>query len=88
VMAHNLSATTEAQALIAGAMGRAGTPAGVAVAELIASLGLPTTLRDAGATPEHLPTIAQGSIAHPWVTGNAVPFASPDQLLKLLEAAY
>jgi len=88
VMAHNLSATTEAQALIAGAMGRAGTPAGVAVAELIASLGLPTTLRDAGATPEHLPTIAQGSIAHPWVTGNAVPFASLDQLLKLLEAAY
>lgn len=88
VMAHNLSATAEPQRLIADAMGRAGAPASVAVSELIASLGLPTRLRDAGATPDHLPTIAQGSIVHPWVTGNAVPFTSPDQLLELLEAAY
>ena len=88
VMAHNLPATAEAQRLIADAMGRTDTPAGVAVGEFIASLGLPTRLRDAGATPEHLPTIAEGSIAHPWITGNAVPFTSPDDLLELLENAY
>ena len=58
------------------------------MAELIASLGLPTTLRDARATPEHLPTIAEGSIAHPWITGNAVPFTSAGELLELLELAY
>lgn len=88
VMAHNLPATGEAQRLIADALGRPDIPASEAAADLIASLGLPTTLRDAGATPEHLPTIAEGSIAHPWITGNAVPFASAGELLELLELAY
>ena len=88
VMAHNLPATGEAQQLIADAMGRPDVPASVAVAEFIAALGLPTRLRDAGGTLEQLPTIAEGSIAHPWVTGNAVPITSSDELLALLERAY
>lgn len=88
VMAHNLPATAEAQHLIADAMGRPDTPASVAVGELIAQLGLPTRLRDAGGTREQLPTIAEGSIAHPWVTGNAVPITSTDTLLALLEQAF
>ena len=88
VMAHNRPATAEAQQLIADAMGRPDTPASVAVAELIAELGMPTRLRDAGATLEQLPTIAAGSIAHPWVTGNAVPITSTDDLLALVERAY
>ncbi|MEZ5230765.1 MAG: iron-containing alcohol dehydrogenase, partial [Acidimicrobiales bacterium] len=88
VMAHNEPATAEPQRLIADALGRPGVPASVAVADVIASLGLPTRLRDAGAKPEHLPVIAEGSIAHPWITGNAVPFASAGELLELLELAY
>lgn len=88
VMAHNLPATSEAQRLIAEAMGRPDVPASVAVAELIAALGMPTRLRDAGATREDLPVIAEGSIAHPWITGNAVPLRSTDELLELLERAY
>ncbi len=88
VMAHNLPATGEAQRMIAEAMGRPNTPASVAVGELIAELGLPTRLRDAGGTRDLLPTIATGSIAHPWVTGNAVPITSSEQLVELLERAY
>lgn len=68
VMAHNLPATREAQRLIAEAMGRPDVPASMAVGELVARLGLPTRLRDAGATRELLPTIADGRIAHPWIT--------------------
>jgi len=88
VMAHNLTATEQVQGFIADAMGRPDTPASVAVGELIASLGLPTTLREAGADLDDLPTIAEGSIAHPWITGNAVPFRSAAELLSLLEKAY
>lgn len=88
VMAHNLPATKQTQQLIADAMGRPDTPAHVAVAELIAQLGLPTRLRDAGATREQLPTIAEGSIAHPWIVDNIVPITSTEKLLVLLEAAY
>lgn len=88
VMAHNLPATREAQRLIAEAMGRPDVPTSVAVGELVARLGLPTRLRDAGATRELLPTIAEGSITHPWITGNAVPITSSDDLLGLLERAY
>ncbi len=69
-------------------MGRPDVPASVAVGELIAALGLPTRLRDAGGTLDQLPTIADGSIAHPWITGNAVPITSSIQLLALLERAY
>ncbi|WP_040493675.1 iron-containing alcohol dehydrogenase [Ilumatobacter nonamiensis] len=88
VMAHNEPATGEAQRLIATAMGRPDDPAGVAVGELIAALGLPTRLRDAGATEDQLRTVAEGSIAHPWITGNAVPITSTDELLGLLEQAF
>ena len=88
VMAHNLPATSEAQRLIAEAMGRPEVPASVAVGELIAALGMPTRLRDAGARSEDLLVIAEGSIAHPWITGNVVPLGSTDELLQLLEAAY
>lgn len=88
VMAHNLPGTGEAQQWIAEAMGRPDVPASVAVADLIAQLELPTRLRDAGGTHDGLATIAEGSIAHPWITGNAVPFTSTDELLGLLERAY
>lgn len=88
VMAHNLPATTEAQRLIAEAMGRPGTPASAAVAELIADLGLPTRLRDAGGTADQLRTVAEGSIADPWITGNSVPINSSDELLGLLEQKF
>ena len=87
-MAHNLPTTAEAQRLIAEALDRPGVPASVAVGELIASLGLPTRLRDAGAAPGDLQQIAEGSIDHPWVAGNVVPFQSSSALLELLEQAY
>ena len=88
VMAHNLPTTAEAQRLIAEALDRPSVPASVAVGELIASLGLPTRLRDAGAAPGDLQQIAEGSIDHPWVAGNVVPFQSSSALLELLEQAY
>ena len=88
VMAHNRLAAAEAQLLIADALGRPDAPAHVAVGDLIASLGLPTRLRDAGVEPHHLPIIAEGSIGHPWIAGNIVPFRSTTELIALLEQAY
>lgn len=88
VMAHNAPATGEAQRLIADALGRPDVPAPIAVSELISALGLPTRLRDAGAEAGHLRIVAEGSINHPWVAGNVVPFSSVDELRLLLERAY
>jgi maleylacetate reductase len=69
-------------------MGRPDVPAAEAVAELIASLGQPTTLRAVGVKREQLPKIAQGAMSNLWVRTNPRPIESPEDVMKLLEAAW
>ena len=88
VMRYNEPVTRDKQTLIAEAMGRPDVPAAEAVAELIAALGQPTTLRAVGVKREQLPKIAEAAMGNLWVRTNPRPIESPEDVMKLLEAAW
>jgi alcohol dehydrogenase class IV len=88
VMRYNARATADKQRLIAEVLGRPDKPAADVVAELIASLKQPTTLRAVGVTREQLSEIAQAAMSNQWVRTNPEPIRSPDDVMALLEAAW
>jgi len=88
VMRYNEPATAAKQRLIADAMGRAGVAAADVIAELIAALNQPTTLRAVGVKREQLPKIAAAAMNNIWVRSNPQPIRSPDDVMQLLEAAW
>ncbi len=65
VMRFNAEVTRDKQKLIAEAMGRPRVPAADVVADWIAALGQPTTLRAVGVKREQLPKIAAGRHVEP-----------------------
>jgi len=88
VMRYNEAATKDKQAVIAEAMGRPGVPAADAVAELIAALGQPTTLRAVGVKREQLQKIAEAAMHNLWVRTNPQPIRSAEDVMGILEAAW
>jgi len=88
VMGYNEPATAAKQRMIAEALRRPGVPAADAVAGLIAALGLPATLRAVGVQREQLPAIAEASMKNLWVRTNPQPIRSPEDVMRLLEAAW
>lgn len=88
VMAYNEPVTAERQQRIANALGKPNQPAAASMGELIASLGMPTRLRDVGVERHHFEAIANGSLANAWVRANAQPITSADDVLRILERAY
>jgi alcohol dehydrogenase class IV len=88
VLRYNERATAEKQRLIAQALGRPGIPASDAVAEFVASLKLPRTLRDVGVKREQLHKIAEAAMRNIWVRTNPEPIRSPDDVMQILEAAW
>ena len=87
VMAFNADVTKERQEWIADAMGVPGAPASETVAELISSLGMPTTLREVGVKTEHFEAIADGAMLNAFVRANIKP-VDRDDVIDLLERAY
>lgn len=87
VMRFNEDATRGKQRLIAEAMGSS-KPAADAVAELIASLGLPTRLRDVKVEKAQLPLVAKNALHNIWVRMNPRPIRSTEEVMQLLEAAW
>jgi len=87
VMRHNEPATHAKQKMIAEALGHDG-PAAEAVAQLIRRLGLPATLRDVGVKREQLARIAEASLKSHWVRTNPQPIRAPEDVMRLLEAAW
>ncbi len=88
VMRWNLDNTRAQQAQIAQALGRADGDAAAAVAALIASLNLPTRLRDLKVRQDQFGQIARGALDNLWVRTNPRPIRSIDDLITLLEAAW
>jgi len=76
------------QSWVSEAMGRPNQAAGDAVAALIASLGLPATLRDVGVTREQLDEVAAGSMHDRWVHTNPRKIDGPPSVRALLDAAW
>ena len=76
------------QALLSETMGRPGIAAGDVIGDLVAALGMPTRLRDAGVSREILQKVAdEASVDHCTKT-NPRPIESVDQILELLEQAW
>jgi alcohol dehydrogenase class IV len=88
VLRFNVTVNAERQRWVSEALGRPGDSAGDAVAALIASLGLPATLRDVGVKPEQLDQIAVGSMHDRWVHTNPRKIDGPPAVRALLDAAW
>lgn len=88
VMRYNECATSAKQRLIAAALGRPQASAADAVADLIATLGQPATLRAVGVEREQLPKIAEAAMHNLWVRTNPRPIGSSHEMMSLLEAAW
>jgi len=88
VMRYNERATAAKQRLIAEAMGRPGVAGADAIADLIAALKQPTTLRAVGVKREQLSKIAEAAMNNIWVRNNPQPIRSPDDVMQILEAAW
>jgi maleylacetate reductase len=88
VLRFNATVNAARQALVSEALGHPGKPAADAVAALIASLGLPGTLRDVGVKPEQLDAIARQSMHDRWVHTNPRKIDGPPAVRQLLDAAW
>src|SRR6516225_2858892 len=88
VLRFNAPVNAERQARVSEALGRPGEKAADAVAELVADLGLPATLRDVGVNPEQLDRIAEESMHDRWVHTNPRRIDGPPAVRALLDAAW
>jgi maleylacetate reductase len=76
------------QERVSEALGRPGEAAAGVVADLIASLGLPTRLRDVDVKSEQLDLIAENSMHDRWVHTNPRKIEEPSVVRELLDAAW
>lgn len=88
VMRFNEAVTRDKQKLIAHALGRPELSAADAVADLVRSLGQPASLRAVGVKRDQLPAIAEASMKNLWVRTNPQPIRSPEDVMRLLQAAW
>jgi maleylacetate reductase len=88
VLRFNEPVNAERQAWVSDALGSPGGRAGDVVAELVASLGLPGTLRDVGVEREQLDRIAEESMHDRWVHTNPRKINGPPDVRALLDAAW
>lgn len=88
VLTWNRAEQDERQAAITAALGNGESSAGEAVAALVASLGLPGSLRDVGVEKSQLPAIAERAAQHPVVRKNPRKIRGVDDVMEILELAW
>src|SRR5665213_1287186 len=84
VMAWNKPDNAERQAQVSAAMGQPGRDASEVLGDFIRGLGLPRSLQDVHIGPEHFDTIAEMSMATPWVPRNPRKIDSVAQVREIL----
>jgi maleylacetate reductase len=87
VLRFNRSANRERQNRVAEALGCPGEDAADVLERLIADLGMPGRLADVGVGADRFEAIANTAMHDRWLHTNPVKITSPEQILKLLEAA-
>jgi maleylacetate reductase len=87
VLKWNEAAGTERQALVAELMGADGLSASEAVRRLAEGLGLPTTLKSVGVTPDKFQAIAERTMHDAGVRVNPRPITGPADIVEILEIA-
>ncbi|MXY39928.1 MAG: iron-containing alcohol dehydrogenase [Rhodospirillaceae bacterium] len=88
VLRWNAPVNAGQQARVSEALGRAGEAAADAVADLVARLGQPGTLRAVGIAENQLDTIAEGSLGNMMVRSNPRPIDSAAQVREILDMAW
>ena len=88
VLRFNEPVNATRQKWVSEALGHPTESAADAVATLIASLGLPATLRDVGVKPDQLDEIAANSMHDRWVHTNPRKIDGPPVVRELLDAAW
>ena len=88
VLRFNQSVRGERQQWVSEALGRPAMPAADVLAELIAELGMPRTLREVGVAAELLDRIAAESMHDRWLHTNPRKIENPETVRKLLDAAW
>jgi maleylacetate reductase len=88
VLRYNLPESRERQEALTQAIGRPNEALADIVAAMVADLGLPGRLRDAGVTTAQLPAIASAALANPRVKANIRPIESEAAMMALLDAAF
>jgi maleylacetate reductase len=88
VLAWNSKQQASKQAAINDALGNEGQDAAASVKALVASLGLPTSLRDVDVSKEQLPSIALRAAKHPVVRNNPRKINGANDVMEILELAW
>ncbi len=88
VLRFNHQVNADKQARVSEALGHPDEPAADAVGALIAGLGLPTRLRDAGVREDQLDLIAANSMHDRWIHTNPRKIDGPAVIRTLLDAAW
>lgn len=87
VLRYNAGVNAHRQAIVAEALGRPGAEAAQVVAELVAELGLPRTLREVGVGPERFREVAEHAMHDRWIHTNPRPIRGPDDVEAILRLA-
>jgi len=87
VLRYNSVVNAQRQRMVAEAFGHPGEDAADVLANFIAELGLPCRLADVGIGPDKFALIANNAMHDRWLHTNPVKITSPEQVLKILEAA-
>jgi maleylacetate reductase len=88
VLRFNQSINKAQQKLVSEALGEPNKPACDVVSELVAQLGLPSTLREVGVKADMLNLIAQNSMHDRLIHSNPRKIHGPEDVLRILEAAW
>ena len=88
VLRYNTSVNGDRQAAIAAAVGKPSTPLADIIAGLVAHLGLPGRLRDAGVSQAVLGKVAEAALHDPMLATNPRPIRSLDVVEDLLRKAW
>ena len=87
VMRWNKPANADRQALVAAAMGHAGSDAGDVLDAFIGGLGMPRSLGAVEIGREKFRRIAEEALTTPWVARNPRPISGAAELCEILEIA-
>jgi alcohol dehydrogenase class IV len=87
ILRYNRPVSQEAQRLLARALGRADLDAADAFEAFARELGLPTSLKDVGVTPESFPVIAKNTMTEFFIFSNPRPAGTPEQVMEILAMA-
>jgi maleylacetate reductase len=88
VLRYNHSVNAQQQQRVSEALGEPDKPACDVLADLVAQLGLPRTLREVGVKPEMLDVIARNAMHDRLIHTNPRKIHGPEDVRQILDAAW